>query len=114
MENPHVDIIGHLTGRKINKRDGYMVDVEQILQKAKETETALEINGQPDRAELKDIHVKRAVELGIPLAVNTDAHSIRELDHMVLAVHIARRGWAEPKHILNTKTAKEIKEWLKN
>jgi DNA polymerase (family 10) len=112
ISNPNVDILGHLSGRLINKRKSYELDYEAVLQKAKETQTAVEINGQPDRAELTDVHIKRAIELGVPLALNTDAHSTRELDNMTLAVHIARRGWAEAKHILNTKSAEEMIKWL--
>jgi len=114
LRNVHTDILGHLTGRRINAREGYSLNLEQVLQTAKETQTAIEINGQSERAELKDVHVKRAIELGIPLALNTDAHSVRELDNMTLALHIARRGWAEPRHILNTRSAEEITRWLKN
>lgn len=112
LRNPRVDVLGHITGRLINKRPSYAVDVEAVLQAAKDTQTAIEINGQPDRAELNDVQVKRAVELGVPLAVSTDAHSTRELDHMELAVHIARRGWAEPKHIINTKSTDALVKWL--
>jgi DNA polymerase (family 10) len=112
LENPHVDILGHWSGRLINRRKSYAMNHETILQKARETQTAIEINGQPDRQELSDVYVKRAVELGIPLAVTTDAHATKELDHMTLAVHIARRGWAEPKNIINTMSASDIKAWF--
>ncbi len=112
LKNPNVDILGHLTGRLINKRDSYAVDIETVLQTAKKTNTAIEINGQPERQELSDVHVKRAIELGVPLALNTDAHSMQELDHMTTAVHIARRGWAEPKHVINCLSAEKIKEWF--
>jgi DNA polymerase (family 10) len=113
LRHPHVDILGHLSGRLLGKRDSYKINVETILQTARETQTAIEINGQPERQELSDVHVKRAVELGIPLAVTTDAHSTYELDHMRLAVHIARRGWAEPKNILNHFSVNDILDWLK-
>ncbi len=112
LKNPDVDILGHLSGRLLQRRDSYALNVEEVLQTAKKTETAIEINGQPERQELTDVHVKRAIELGIPLALNTDAHSMQELEHMTLAVHIARRGWAEPKHIINCLSAQEIIEWL--
>ncbi len=112
IENPHTDILGHISGRLIHKREGYSFDMERVLATAKKTQTAIEINGQPDRQELSDVHVKQAVEMGIPLALNTDAHSTAELDHIVLALHIARRGWAEPSNIINTYSAKDIKQWL--
>jgi DNA polymerase (family 10) len=112
IENPHTDILGHISGRLIHKREGYSFDMERVLATAQRTQTAIEINGQPDRQELGDVHVKQAVEMGIPLALNTDAHSTAELDHIVLALHIARRGWAEPSDIINTHSAKDIKQWL--
>ncbi|MCB4755767.1 MAG: DNA polymerase/3'-5' exonuclease PolX [Elusimicrobia bacterium] len=112
MENPHVHILAHPSGRLIGKRKGYDINYEILLQKAKETGTAIEINGQPDRQDLFDIHVKRAIELGVPLALNTDAHSISDLDNMTYAVHVARRGGAEPKHILNCLPTKELLKWL--
>lgn len=114
LKNPHTDILGHISGRLINRREPYSVNYETVLQTAKETQTAIEINGQPQRQELSDAHVKRAIELGVPLALNTDAHSIFELNNMTLAIHIARRGWAEPRHLLNTCPADEILQWLKN
>ncbi len=112
LKNPHVDILGHLTGRRLNKRESYAVNVDQVLEAALETETAVEINGQPERSELRDIHVKRAIDLGVMLALNTDAHSVQQLDYMEYAVHIARRGWAEPKHLLNCRDEKSVRDWF--
>lgn len=112
LENRHVDILGHLSGRLINRRDGYAIDLDRIFETARKTQTAIEINGQPERAELRDGHVKRAIEMGIPLVVDTDAHSTGDLEFMKQAIHIARRGWAEPKNILNCLSAKEIQSWL--
>lgn len=112
IRHPHVDIVGHLTGRRIHRREPYDVDVDQILRTAAESGTAIEVNGQPERQELEAHHVRRAVELGVPIAVDTDAHGTRELDHMELAVHIARRGWAEKKHVLNALSKKDILAWL--
>jgi DNA polymerase (family 10) len=113
LKNKHLDILGHLSGRLINKRPSYAINMEKILQTAKETGSAIEVNGQPERQELSDVYVRRAIELGIPLALTTDAHSTSQLNHMTLALHIARRGWAEAKHILNSFSAKEIITWLK-
>ena len=70
------------------------------------------MNGQPDRQELNDVWVKRAIEMKIPLALNTDAHSTGELDYMELAVHIARRGWAEPQNILNCQNLDALQRWF--
>jgi DNA polymerase (family 10) len=112
LRNPHVDILGHLTGRRINQRESYAVNVDRVLEVALETETAIEINGQPERSELRDIHVKRAIDLGVMLALNTDAHSVQQLDYMEYAVHIARRGWAEPKHLLNCRDEKSVRDWF--
>jgi DNA polymerase (family 10) len=113
IQNRHVDILGHLSGRLISRRPSYALDYEAVFQTAKETETAIEINGQPDRQELNDVMVRRAIELRIPLALTTDAHSIQDLDNnMEIALHIARRGWAEPRNIINTFNAKQIQEWL--
>jgi DNA polymerase (family 10) len=113
LRNPHVDILGHISGRLINKRESYAVDYEAVLQTAKESQTAVEINGQPQRQELNDTHIKRAVELGVPLALTTDAHSTQDLNNMILAVHIARRGWAEPRHIINRMPIEPLLDWLK-
>lgn len=112
LENPHVDILGHLTGRRLNQRDGYALNIEKVLESARDTETAVEINGQPERSELRDIYVKQAIEMGVMLALNTDAHAIGQLDYMEYAVHIARRGWAEPKHLLNCRDVKDVRDWF--
>lgn len=112
VRHPYVDILGHISGRKLNKREGYALNYEKVLQAAKETGTAIEINGQPERSEIQDIYVKRAIELGVPLALSTDAHSTSQLEYMTYAVHIARRGWAEKKHIINTMDDKSISRWF--
>lgn len=113
IRHPRTHIVGHLSGRKLGVRDSYGLDYEAVLAEAKKTQTALEINGQPERQELADVYVRRAIELGVPLALNTDAHSTQELEHMTLAVHIARRGWAEPRHLLNCRPAEEVLRWLR-
>lgn len=102
MENPHTDIIGHPTGRVIFQREGYPLDLAEVLKTAKRTKTALEINAYPRRLDLKDIDVRKAVEAGVKLAIGTDAHSISQLSFMELGVAAARRGWAEKSDILNT------------
>ena len=92
MENPHVDIIGHPTGRMLGKREAYPMDMEAVVAKAAETGTVLEVSGQPRRLDLNDQNVRMAVEAGVKLAVDTDAHSRAALDYMRFGVMNARRG----------------------
>ena len=108
LDHPHVDCIGHLTGRKLNKRAGADVDVEKIVGHAVETKTALEINSQPDRLDLRDAHARLAAEAGVLVPVNTDAHSTKALDYRDLGVAQARRGWLTKENVLNTRPWREI------
>jgi DNA polymerase (family 10) len=108
LDHPHVDCIGHLTGRKLNKRAGADVDVEKIVARAVETGTALEINSQPDRLDLRDVHARLAAEAGVLVPVNTDAHSTRALGYRDLGVAQARRGWLTKENVLNTRPWREI------
>ena len=103
MHNPHVDIIGHLTCRLLGEREPVALDSEAIFRAAAATGTALEINASPSRLDLKDTHIHRARELGVMLVSSTDAHRVEHLDYMRFGVGIARRGWCEPSHILNTR-----------
>ena len=102
MQNPHVDIIAHPTCRLLGEREPVALDVEAIFHAAAQTGTVLEINAMPDRLDLKDIHIFRARELGVKLEIGTDAHSTQHLSYMRFGVGIARRGWCEAQHILNT------------
>ena len=113
MENPHVDCIGHPTGRKINKRPPYELDLERVFEKAVETGTFLEINAQPDRLDLTDNHARAAVEAGVRLVVSTDAHRVHELDNLELGVAQARRGWVTADQIVNTRTWAQVRKLLK-
>jgi DNA polymerase (family X) len=108
MENPHVDCIGHLTGRKLNRRGPADVDVERAIEKALETRTFLEINSQPDRLDLRDVHARAAVEAGVLVAVSTDAHEVAALDWAAIGVAQARRGWLTKDQVLNTRSWREI------
>ncbi len=108
MENPSVKVLGHPTGRIIGRRDPLNLDMEKIFETAVETKTALEINCYPDRLDLKDTHVRQAKECGVLLALGTDSHSIRDLDFIELGVGTARRGWAEPKNVLNTRNVTDL------
>ena len=113
MENPHVDCIGHLTARKINIRGPGDVDVERVVEKALETGTFLEINSQPNRLDLRDMHARLAGEAGVKIAVNTDAHELRALEHVEMGVAQARRAWLTKDQILNTRSWTEIRKLLK-
>jgi len=112
MDNEQVNFMAHPTGRLIGKRDPYEVDIEQIIDAAKETETCLEINSFPDRLDLDDAHIKLAKEHGIQFVIGTDAHSINHLDFMRFGIATARRGWLEKKDILNTYSLKDIEKKL--
>lgn len=113
MKNPHVDCIFHPTGRKINQRPPYDLDMLEILKAAKATGTAMEIDSYPDRSDLRDEHVRMAVKLGVKLIIDTDAHHPAHLEWMDLGIAIARRGWAEKKDVINTRPLKELMKWLK-
>jgi DNA polymerase (family 10) len=108
MDNPHVDCIGHLTGRRLLKRAGAPVDVELVVAHAVETGTALEINSQPDRLDMRDTHARLAGEAGVRIPITTDAHSIGALGYAELGVAQARRAWLTKEQILNTRSWREI------
>lgn len=101
IENPNVDIIGHPTGRVIFQREGYPLDLEEVLKFAKKTKTALEINAYFSRLDLKDIDIRKTIDAGVKLTIGTDAHSISHLSFMELGIAAARRGWAGRGDILN-------------
>lgn len=113
MENPNVDIIGHLTTRLIGSRDPVALDEEAIFRSAAATKTALEINAAPKRLDLKDYHIYRARELGVMLVISTDSHMPEHLDYMRYGVSQARRGWCESRDILNTRPLPELLTFLK-
>ena len=113
MENEHVDIIAHPTGRLINERPAYDLDFDKILDKAKETNTILEINAYPERMDLKDIHVRAAIKRGIKLSIGTDSHDAGQLKNYKFGIAIARRGWAERKDIINSYPLKGMISLLK-
>ena len=102
MRHPAVTIIGHLSTRLLGRRQPTEFDLEELLQEARATGTALEINSSPERLDLKDTHAYRARELGVPLAISTDSHHFADLDQRRFGVAVARRAWCEPKDILNT------------
>jgi DNA polymerase (family X) len=108
MHNPHVKALSHPTGRMIGRRPENALDLERAIDAAIETGTALEVNGLPDRLDLRDVHVRLSVESGAPIVVSTDAHSVQGLGNMELAVHTARRGWATAGDVVNTRPLSEL------
>ncbi len=108
IENPHVDILFHPTGRIINRRAPYEVDMDEIIKAAKKTGTILEIDASPERLDLKDEYIRKCVEAGVKMVIDSDAHSIHGFQFLKFGVAQARRGWAERKDILNTKPLREF------
>jgi len=113
MENPLVHILGHPTGRLINQRPPYEVDLEALVERARQTGVALEINGSPERLDLNDENARYAKEAGVLLSLGTDAHHDDHLDFMRFAVAVARRAWCEPANILNTRSYEQLRDWLR-
>jgi DNA polymerase (family 10) len=109
MRSPLVDCIAHPTGRLIGQRAAYEVDVEEILEVAAETKTAIEINANSERLDLDDVGCKRAKQLGVMLAIGTDAHKLEHMNMLRLGVTVARRGWLEPPDVLNTLPLKKLR-----
>ncbi|MDG5786935.1 DNA polymerase/3'-5' exonuclease PolX [Evansella sp. AB-P1] len=112
MENPHVDMIAHPTGRVIGRRTGYPVDMERLIEMAVDTNTILELNGNPNRLDLSAEWVKKAQDKGAKIAVNTDAHRYETLDHMLIGIKTARRGWLEKETVVNTWTVNELQQFI--
>ena len=108
MRHPAVRSLSHPTGRIINHRPENALDLEQAFEVALETGVALEVNGLPPRLDLRDEHIQAAIEAGVPIVASTDAHSVRGLSNMQLAIATARRGWAQPVNIVNTRPLSEI------
>lgn len=114
MENPNVDILFHPTSRKILARDPIDVDMEAVIDCAKRTDTVLEIDAHPDRLDLRDEWIRRSLEAGVKLSIDSDAHSVSHFRHLEFGIAQARRGWATKKDIVNTKPVKEFLSLLKN
>ncbi|MFO8010422.1 MAG: DNA polymerase/3'-5' exonuclease PolX [Dehalococcoidia bacterium] len=112
MENPYFSILAHPTSRMINQREPYEIDMERVIKAAREKGRALEINAQPDRLDLNDVHCRMAREMGVRVVVSTDSHSIDGLDVMRFGVDQARRGWIERGDVLNTRGLDEIRRML--
>ena len=110
IENPHVDMIAHPTGRLLPERDGADLDMERVLEAAARTQTILEINANPRRLDLRDTHVRRALELGVKLAINTDAHHVDQFDLLPFGIATAQRGWATAENVVNTWPLEKLRE----
>jgi len=113
MENEHVDIIAHPSGRLINERPAYEFDFEEILDISKATKTVLEINAHPARLDLNDVQVKAAIKNKIKLSIGTDSHDADQLRNYKLGIATARRGWATKKDVINTYSLKDMFRLLK-
>ena len=114
ISNPHVDIFFHPTGRLINKRDPYEIDMEEVIGVAKRTGTILEINAHPERLDLKDEYIRKANIAGIKFSINSDAHSINDLNLLHYGIAQARRGWTEKKSVINTYPIERMLRLLKH
>jgi DNA polymerase (family 10) len=110
IDNPHVDCIGHLTGRRLSRRPGAEVDVERVIERAVETKTVLEINSQPDRLDLRDTHARLAGEAGAMITIDSDAHSTAALGYVEYGTAVARRAWLSKAQVLNTRPWREIEK----
>ena len=112
IENPYVHIIGHPTGRMVLRREGLDPDMASVIKAAAETGTAMEINANPYRLDLRDTHARAAVEAGVMLAIDTDAHGPIDLEMLRFGILTARRAWVEPRHVINCMSAEQLKNWL--
>ena len=112
MQHPQVDILAHPTGRLLARREPFQIEMEEVLQAAQDLDVAVEINANPNRLDLNDVHAHRAKELGVKVGISTDAHSVRRLDHMSYGVDQARRAWLNKGDVLNTMTLEQFREWL--
>lgn len=112
IKNPFVNIIAHPTGRKIHYREEYSFNFDEVFKAARENKTAMEINAQFQRLDLRDIYIRKALEAGVKLVIDTDAHNSLEFSMMEFGIATARRGWAEKKDILNTRSANKLLEYF--
>ena len=112
LENPHVDALGHPTGRLIGRREPYRVDIDAVIRAARDGGKALEVNSSYRRLDLKDAHVRKAISEGVRLIVSTDAHRTEHMDRMIFGVGTARRGWARKEDVVNARGLPGLLEWL--
>lgn len=114
LTNAHVDLIAHPTGRKIGRREGYDVDIDLLIQLAKETNTALELNANPNRLDLAAEYLRRAQDAGVKILINTDAHKMDTLKHMEIGVSAAKKGWIKKSSVINALDKNDLLEFLHN
>ncbi|EKN65040.1 hypothetical protein BABA_21796 [Neobacillus bataviensis LMG 21833] len=114
LENAHVDLIAHPTGRKIGRRAGYDVDIDLLIQLAKETNTALELNANPNRLDLAAEYLRKAQDAGVKILINTDAHKMDTLEHMKIGVSAAKKGWIRKSTVINALDKNDLLEFLHN
>jgi DNA polymerase (family 10) len=114
LTNAHVDLIAHPTGRKIGRREGYDVDIDLLIQLAKETNTALELNANPNRLDLKAESLRKAQDAGVKILINTDAHMVDTLKHMEIGVAAAKKGWIKKSSVLNALDKDDLLQFLHN
>jgi len=113
LSNPYVTILSHPTCRIINKREGIEFDVDEVFSAAKEYGVVLEVNSQPDRLDLNDVLIKKAIDMGIKLSINSDAHSVKQLEFVKYGVNQARRGWAQKENVINALGFKDLLKAIK-
>jgi DNA polymerase (family 10) len=113
ITSPYFTILGHPTGRLINEREPYSIDMEKVMEAARDNGCVLELNAQPDRLDMNDIYCKMAKEMGVLVAISTDAHSVHEMDYLRYGVAQARRGWLEADDVLNTRSLSQLRKLLK-
>jgi len=112
IENKHTNILSHPTGRKIQKKEPINLDLEKVIDVAKENNVSLEINAYPERLDLNDVNVKLAVNNGAKVSIGTDAHRKDHLRYYKLGIAVARRGWAEKKDTINTYSLKRLEKFF--
>jgi DNA polymerase (family X) len=113
LGNPWMNVLVHPTGRLIGSREPYDVDLDAVFEAARRHGKAVEINASPDRLDLSDAHARRAATLGVPIAISTDTHYLRELDHVDLGIGVARRAWIEPAQVLNARPLADLLAWAR-
>ncbi|MGG1677638.1 DNA polymerase/3'-5' exonuclease PolX [Neobacillus sp. NRS-1170] len=114
LTNAHVDLIAHPTGRKIGRREGYDVDIDMLIELAKETNTALELNANPNRLDLAAEYLRKAQDAGVKILINTDAHMVDTLKHMAIGVSAAKKGWIQKSSVINALDKNDLLEFLHN
>ncbi len=112
LKNPYVNVLGHPTGRMLGERDPYEFDLEEVINVAIKNKVAFEVNAYPQRLDLSDVYIKRVIEAGCKIAINTDSHVPTQMSNIKYGVFCARRGWAEKKDCINSFNILELKRWL--